>query len=110
MVMRRFPCLHLFPAPSSRAADEVGAAVQIHAGHANLGEAELIGAIVKSSVRELVRLHRAPLPPGDGLDNLVETGLSETHDGHVARAAPNVDPVDVDGRSKIARRNGRMLG
>src|SRR4029079_5736816 len=96
VVVLRFVLLLLLLAPARRAADEVGAGVQIDRRHADAREAELVGAVVVAAVGELVAQYLALLLGGEGGDHAVERGAAEPHVGEVAGPSQTVAAVDVD--------------
>src|SRR5262249_59589834 len=88
--------LDLLAAPAGRAADEVGAGVEVEAGDADAREAELIGAVERAAIGELVGLDDAALARGELVDQRIERGLALADVGHVAGLAPDVGAVVVD--------------
>src|SRR5438046_8942621 len=64
VVARLLEGLDLLAAPAGWAADEVGAGVEVEAGDADAREAELIRAVERAAIRELIRLDGAALAGG----------------------------------------------
>src|SRR5688572_23726157 len=66
VVLRALPLLDPLLAPALGASHEVDAAVEVHAGHADPREAELVRAVEEAAVGELVPLDDATLPARHG--------------------------------------------
>src|ERR1043166_1706797 len=110
VVARLLERLDLLAAPAGRAVDEVGAGVEVEAGDADAGEAELVGAVERAAVGELIRLDGAALAPGELLERAVEGGLALADVGDVAGLAPDVAAVEVDVGGDLAGGDARVGG
>ncbi len=101
--------IDLFPAPARRPVDEIGTGIEIHRGHADLGEAELVGAVEITLVGELVRLDLPALLRGDHRYDRVDRRLAEADIGYVVRMAPDISAVVVQVRGDPPRRERRIV-
>src|SRR5690606_29415884 len=83
-------------APARRATDEVGARLEIHRGHTDAREVELVGTIEVAPIGERIRRDDATLLGGECLDDRIERGLAHADERHVAGAPPDVRAVVID--------------
>src|ERR1700730_17646209 len=96
MVFLQLPLLDLRAAPARRPADDVRAGCEKQCRYADLGERELVGAVVVAAVGELIGLQYPSLEFGDPRGDRVERGLAHADQRRIAGAAENVAAVDVD--------------
>ncbi len=76
MVLSLFPVLPLLAPPVRGPPDKIEPLIQIDAGHAHLGERELIRAVVEPAVGKLIRVHHTALQACDALDHLIGGGFA----------------------------------
>src|SRR5690606_479846 len=94
--------LVLFPAPTLGPADEVDSRPQVHRGHADLREAELVRSIEGTAIGKLIAGNDSIFGLRDLLDNRIERRfpLADIHE--VFRAAPDVRAVEIQVRRDLA--------
>src|SRR5215831_1624267 len=109
MVLVELPLLFLLTAPAGGAPDEVRAVIEKQRRHADVGERELVGAIVVAAVGKLIALDYATLRCRNARGGLIERGLAECDRRRIVRAPENVAAIDVDVRGDPAGRKGGML-
>src|SRR3984893_6006438 len=109
MVFLQLPLLDLRAAPVCGAADEVRASCEKQCRYADLGERELVGAVVVAAVGELIGLQHPSLGSGDAAGDLIERGLAHADQGRITGAAEDVAAVDIDVRRDPAGRERGML-
>src|SRR5690606_24685966 len=87
--------IDLLFAPARWPADDIGAAVEVSGWHADTREAELVRAIERATIGELVWHHHAALQRSHFLYHQIEVGFAVAYVGEVARATPYAGAVHV---------------
>src|SRR5262245_27836431 len=107
MVMARDPSVDLLLPPAVRATDEMQSGAQKDRGHTDLREAELVGPVERSLLRERFVGKLAALRRGSRCNVAIERRLAEPDPGEVGGASPDVATIEVEVRHDAPGRERR---
>nr|WP_246346788.1 hypothetical protein [Sphingomonas jinjuensis] len=90
--------------------DQVLARSAVEHRHAELGEAEMVGAVIAAAFRVRLWADRAALRGDERLDQVLDLGLAGADEHEVAGFADDVEAVHVDPADGARQREDRVFG